>query len=455
VIETDDQALNTFRRDIMPRTFRLLVDRGTVFGQSLAAPPLCCPSRAGFLTGQYPHNHGVFTNPQGYGALRDPENVLPAWLNEAGYRTGVVGKYLNGTDDEIGAEPAPGWDRWYVTTSNPGMRDPRVSDDGHLERGRGHLTAVVNREARRFVGRSADSTNPFFLWVTHFAPHAAGSLTRFCRGGLPQPSGAAYRAYDGPGLPRVKSPSFNEADISDKPSVAMRPRFDDAAKRELRRRYRCAAAAVTQVDRGVADLVRKLRSEGELDQTIVAFTSDNGFFFGEHRLPHGKSRPFDEAFRVPLAMRVPRDVLGAGPPDRIARQVAQIDLPPTFLELAGASSCLPGVECRRMDGRSLVSLLEGDAGAWPGDRGVMLEVGEGCKRRAGLRTSDWLVSDRFRPCGGAPELYHRDRDPHQLRSVAKRRSDVVGALKDRLKALRECSGVEGRDPPVSGAPFCE
>ncbi len=456
VIETDDQALNSFRRSIMPRTFRLLVDQGTRFTQSLAAPPLCCPSRAGFLTGQYPHNHGVFTNDDGYAALRDPESTLPSWLQAAGYRTGLTGKYLNGTDAAIGTGPGPGWDRWFALASNPGMRDPLVSDGGHRERAKGYITTAITREARRFIEGASGARDPFFLWVPHWAPHAARPINSACTGGgLAQPSLSAYRAYDGPGFSRVKAPSFNEGDISDKPSVARHPRFDRAQKDELRRRWHCAAAAVAQVDESVAAIMRELRDAGELQKTVVVFTSDNGFFFGEHRLAHGKARPFEEAFKVPLVMRIPPGVLDAPPPRRIDKQVAQIDLPATFLQLAGAEPCLGSEACRRMDGRSLVPLLRGDASTWPAERATLLEVGEACKRRVGIRIVGWSYSDRLSPCHGKPELYNHARDPYELKSVAERHPSRAQDLRDRLFDLRECSGVEGRDPRHSNAPFCE
>src|SRR4051812_28499432 len=112
VVLVDDQSMNSFKRAYMPRTFDRIVDRGTRFPSGVAAPPLCCPDRAGTLTGQYPHNHGVFTNTPGYASLRQPRNTLPVWLQRAGYRTGFVGKFLNGYTDVAGPTPAPGFDDW-------------------------------------------------------------------------------------------------------------------------------------------------------------------------------------------------------------------------------------------------------------------------------------------------------------------------------------------------------
>jgi N-acetylglucosamine-6-sulfatase len=109
VILTDDQAQNSFKARYMPRTFRSIVDGGTRFANGLAAPPLCCPDRAGFLTGEYPHSSGVFSNHPGYPTLRDKGNTLPVWLARAGYRTALIGKYLNHYYGAEGATPAPGW----------------------------------------------------------------------------------------------------------------------------------------------------------------------------------------------------------------------------------------------------------------------------------------------------------------------------------------------------------
>jgi arylsulfatase A-like enzyme len=116
---TDDQAQNSFKPRHMPQTFRRIVNRGTRFTNGIAAPPLCCPSRAGLLTGQYPHNHGVFTNVPGYADLRDPRSTLAVWLHRAGYRTGLVGKFLNGYSDVEGTSPAPGFDRWFSFVGFP------------------------------------------------------------------------------------------------------------------------------------------------------------------------------------------------------------------------------------------------------------------------------------------------------------------------------------------------
>src|SRR5436190_10513464 len=175
----DDQATNSFKPRYMPRTFKAIVDPGTNFTNALAAPPLCCPDRAGIITGQYPHNHGVFSNHPGYPELTDPGNTLPVWLHSAGYRTALIGKFLNSYDRTQGDTPAPGFDRWFELLTE--RRDPyygfRVSDQG-VTRHYGHdrrnyVTDVLTRKATSFLRAQRGRTNPFFLWLPYSAPHVS------------------------------------------------------------------------------------------------------------------------------------------------------------------------------------------------------------------------------------------------------------------------------------------
>ena len=143
IVLSDDQAQNSFKRAYMPHTFADVVDKGTRFRDGVAAPPLCCPDRAGILTGQYPHNHGVFSNDPGYPTLRDKEDTLPVWLSQAGYRTGFVGKFLNGYRPRRKAPPAPGFDRWFSF-----LRLPRLL---RLPRERQRQDAPLRQQARRLL----------------------------------------------------------------------------------------------------------------------------------------------------------------------------------------------------------------------------------------------------------------------------------------------------------------
>jgi N-acetylglucosamine-6-sulfatase len=462
VITTDDQGLHTFTPEVMPKTFRKLVGNGIEFRQGIAAPPLCCPNRAGFLTGQYPHNHGVTRNRPGYPRLRDANNVLPAWLQRAGYRTGFVGKFMNGHSSTEGPKPAPGWDDWFALGSDPRYYGASVTDQGRIRRlgDARYLTTELHRQAAGFV-RRASGDRPFFLWLAEYAPHPGGGPGhRKCEDrAAPIPLPADYdRVADAP-FPR--RPNFNEADVSDKPQYV--GRFDPLNEREVRDfrvAWRCAAATMREVDRGVAQILRGLRAEDELDDTVVVFTSDNGTFFGEHRLS-GKGDFYEEAMRVPLVIRAPESVLGASPPDRVSQLAANIDLAPTILELAGAKPCVEA--CRIMDGRSLVPLLRGGQPSEMRNRGILVEKGENRCRFLGLRTPHYYYAEKMtRDRGHAGckilelELYDLRGDPFQLRSIVDRNPRKDVQLSRRLNALTNCVGIRGRDPaPPLGRHYCE
>jgi N-acetylglucosamine-6-sulfatase len=447
VITSDDQSLNSFSREVMPNTFRLLVDRGTRFRQGIAAPPLCCPSRAGFLTGQYPHNHGVFNNTPGLSELRDPEQTLPAWLGAHGYRTGFVGKYLNGTKPALGASPAPGWDRWVALYGSHQYFDAPLTVDGEVVETKGYIPATFTREAGEFV-RSSAGDRPFFLWLGQEPPHFRQGRTEICPGYAPKALARDYRRFQDAPLPRP--PSFNERDMSDKPQklVAKQPPLDRRAVRRLERNYRCTLASMQEVDRSVAEVWRALKQTGEAEDTVVVFTSDNGLLFGEHRIDARKGRVYDEASRVPLVARVPPGTLGERPVPAVSEMVTNLDLTATLLDLANVQPCTAS-DCRAVDGRSAVGLLRGESEAWPDDRGVLLEQGKGGCKFAAIRTPRYLFAASLKNKDGDcverdRELYDLQADPFQLSNLAEG-SDVDEQLNERLSALRKCSGTTGSD----------
>jgi N-acetylglucosamine-6-sulfatase len=448
VITSDDQSLNSFGREVMPSTFRLLVDRGTTFSQGIAAPPLCCPSRAGFLTGQYPHNHGVFSNQAGYSHLRDPEQTLPAWLRAHGYTTGFVGKYLNGTTPALGATPAPGWDRWVALYGSHQYFDAPITVDGEVVPNEGYVPAVFTERAGEFV-RSAAGPQPFFLWLGQEPPHFRKGPSDVCPGYAPKALPRDYRKFGDTPLPRP--PSFNEPDLSDKPDKLVRkqPPLGRRAIHRLERSYRCTLGSMQEVDRSVEEVWRALRESGEAEDTVFVYTSDNGLLHGEHRIDARKGHVYDEATRVPLVALVPERVLGERPVTEVSEQVTNLDLTATLLELAGVQPCTES-DCRTVDGRSAVGLLKGDEAAWPDDRGVLLEQGpRGCKF-AGVRTLDYLFAANLKRNDDGDcverdrELYDLRADPYQLESIADT-SEVDEQLNERLSALRECSGTTGPD----------
>jgi arylsulfatase A-like enzyme len=472
LILVDDQARNSFKRAYMPQTFRRIVDHGTVFSKGLAAPPLCCPDRAGIITGQYPHNNGVFSNHPGYAELRDPSNTLPVWLHRAGYRTAIFGKFLNHYDEVGGASPAPGFDRWFEVQGSS-YYGYRVSDDGiarnYGHRRRDYSTDVVTRKAAQFLRRTGATASPFFLWLAYGAPHVTPLEGGPCHGSNPDPGdGESYRRFSQVPLPR--SDSFNERNVSDKPRlIRSLPRLGHLRIDTARRRWQCTLAAMSHVDKAVGRLMAQLRREGELKDTIVLYLSDNGLFFGEHRLSGGNGFSYEPALRVPYAVRVPSRFRSGPLARRVSVLASNQDIAPTLLDYATrygrtAAPCASTGHCRRMDGHSLEPLL-GGSGSWRGRRGVLAELDArptGKRKRfpsecncayEAIRTGRYLFA---RYSTGEEELYDLMRDPDELRNRA--RSPAYAAteqdLAARLARLRSCSGVEGRDPPKT-APYCE
>ena len=299
-----------------------------------------------------------------------------------------------------------------------------------------------------------------------------------CGGGTPIPGPGAYTPFAAASLPR--SPNFNEKRISDKPRwVKGHNRLSLEKLELLRRGWRCALASLTTVDAGVAGLIGKLTELGELDDTAIFFTSDNGLAFGEHRLVQAKSYPYEEMLRVPMLARVPPAYLGGvTAPTDIDAPVTQLDLTATILELTGTVPCLPYSGCHSIDGRSMLPLLRGDTDPWPAKRGTLVEIGNrSCLRvpavKDGLewfydaiRTPSYLyVELRHATARGICdrreyELYDLNNDPYQLENLAvnpekRKLSPAQKGLRARLRALRRCAGIEGRDTAVAGRPFCE
>ncbi|MEJ7774647.1 MAG: sulfatase [Nocardioidaceae bacterium] len=450
LITTDDQTLAEMRW--LPKTRRLLGKQGATFTNFVAPHPLCCPSRAQILTGQYAQNNGVRGNSGPYGGypVFDPETALPVWLQRVGYRTALVGKYLNLYKSSYGEET--GWDRWNPTVR--GLYQYRhftQFDEGTLTREVGyHTDYVADRSVRLiedFSGGSAADEKPFFLWSSFVAPHGMclpGEDQGTCL--VPPRAAPEYRrSFSGVRAPFLDSPSFNEADVSDKPrTVTKQGRVDPAVMQEL---FTARIRALASVDDAVADIVGALRRSGELERTLIVFTSDNGYLFGEHRYT-GKILGYEESVRVPLLMR------GPGVPKGVGRDqtAAMIDLAPTFAALAGAA---PDVV---VDGKSMLPWLQADRD----QSGRTLLVQAGIKG-LDLSSRGWwfrgVRTDRYTyivwSATGFAELYDRRRDPYQLNNLAgdARYALIEAELYRRGLDLIVCSGDDCRaDYPALGGP---
>jgi arylsulfatase A-like enzyme len=421
VIMTDDQDPGTMRA--MPAVRRLIGGQGATFTRSFATTPLCCPSRATFLTGQYAHNHGVRTNKPGYTAL-DASETVAVWLDRAGYRTGHVGKFLNGYGRDTDSREIPGgWDEWYafVHDSNFSYYDYTLNENGRLVRygsaPRHYQTDVYARKAADFVARNAGA-EPFFLSVATLAPHKEAH-------GPPRPAPRHAGSFGDAPLPRPAS--FNERNVGDKPAfVRKTPRLTPERIEGLTRLHRGRLRSLLAVDDLVERVVAALRDTGELQHTLLVFTSDNGYLLGQHRLV-GKSWVYESSVRVPLMMRGP-----GIPPGVVRRQlVGNVDLAPTILDAAGASA----PAAHRLDGTSLLAPAR-NPGALAG-RQLLLESFDVPYRA--LRTPRYLF---VRHRSGERELYDLSRDPDELRSLHTSRAHegVERDLAARLRRLEGCAG---------------
>jgi N-acetylglucosamine-6-sulfatase len=483
VIETDDQTLASLNRKTMPATTALLADRGTMFSEYVVSSPLCCPSRATLLTGQYPHNHGIVSNSPGYSDLRQKDNLLPVWLQRAGYVTAHVGKYLNNWEREVAdpTEPLPGWDEWVTMLPPYSYFDYSLGVNGRQfsfgNRRSEYLTTVLNRRAARIVRERAPGPAPLYLQVDQLAPHGQSEQERGSCGLTATPLPGDFRRFAREQLPRP--PSFDEEDVSDKPPFRqLLDRLPASRLRSVRANYRCRLASIRAVDRGIRRLHAAIKAAGELDRTVFVFTSDNGFLQGEHRVPAQKAQAYEEAVRVPMVVRTPRSVRGGT--ERVPRvdvPTANIDLAPTILDIASARPCRDVGSCRTLDGRSMLGLIRGRTRHWPQNRGILLGFSSGHRRNArgescrfsGIRTGARSYVEHVSvpdPATGTceptyeRELYDLENDPYQLENLD--RDDGPGwgrregaALAARLSELERCAGVEGRDTQREGLPFCE
>ena len=440
VFMTDDQTMRQVR--YMPNVQRLIADQGTSFSRFFATFPLCCPSRATLLNGQYAHNHLVLHNDGRYGGYKrlDHAQTLPVWLRLAGYRTMQVGRWLNGygAGNTNQLEVPPGWDEWFapIASSAQTYRGQTINENGLLRYFTRYQTDVYAEKAIELI-RAAPS--PFFLQMTFSAPHLGRPVDPDDSPSLRSPS-PAPRHHDAFARERLPTPpSFNEANVRDKPQdVFERPPLSDETVAAIRENWQQELESLLGVDEAIGEVIRELESTHRLDDTLIVFVSDNGFMHGEHRLPAEKVWPYDESARVPLIMRGPGVPRGL----RLRQLTANIDVVPTIMEAAGAQA---GVT---MDGRSLFELMRDPTLEW--GREIMLQSGFGANGvgpYAALRNYGFLyVAWRHT---GESELYDLRRDPWQLRNLSGRLAyaDEQRELARRLQDLRGCAGSACSRPP--------
>jgi N-acetylglucosamine-6-sulfatase len=343
LILSDDQTFDSIPHEppVMPKLQRLLEDPGehwVRFPNAFIDTPLCCPSRASILTGEYSHHTGVVDNFSG--AKLDASRTMATSLQAAGYTTALVGKYLNHYPFGYAPVAPPGWTTWFAKlqgTTESVYRDYGVTQDG-FTRAYGssssdYSTHVFANAAASFI-RTAPAGRPFFLMFTPMAPHAPWDPA-------PRDAGSWTHRLPSP-------PSFDEPDVSDKPEwVRSLPRLTSDQTRRVRSDERRNYETLGALDDGVSEILGALRDRGALEDTVVVFLTDNGYSFGEHRWVT-KSCPYDECIRTPFFVRYPGAHAHTDP-----RVVSNVDLAPTFADIAGATLTEPA------DGRSLVPLFAG------------------------------------------------------------------------------------------------
>ena len=418
----------------MPKTRSVLKDKGMSFQNAFVSNAICCPARATIMRGQYSHNTGVWSNSStdspstrigGWQAYRDNGNLhdnVATRLDAAGYSTGLFGKYLNGYKQTTGRPP--GWDRWFAHVNDIDYYDYQIKANGttrhYGSNSADYETDVLANHAKTFIGTSANAGVPFFAYVAPHAPHEAKGPA------APVPAPRDLHTYDGLKAPRP--PSFNEKNVSDKPPwIRQLPSLSDVKKAKIDNGHEKRAESLQAVDDLVAGVVGKLRDEGVIGNTYIFFTSDNGFHEGEHRIPRGKWRPYEEDIHMPLLVRGPGVAAGS----TSYKLALDTDYLPTFTDLARAQTP-PYV-----DGRSLRPVLKGNATAWRS--AILLEAASHYSPAyGGIRTSGGTKYAEY--AGGKKELYRLGRDPYELHNRYPADKPSAGLI-SRLDALKTCAGM--------------
>jgi N-acetylglucosamine-6-sulfatase len=432
-ILTDDLATNLVQ--YMPHVLKMQKD-GVTFSNYFVTDSLCCPSRSSIFTGRYPHDTGVFKNTGkdgGYLVFRDrglERSTFATSLSGAGYRTAMLGKYLN-EYKPVAHAAAPGWTTWAVAGNGYPEYNYNIRQDSRVvhygRKPADYLTDVLSGMAVRFIRQAPEQ--PFFIEVATFAPHAP--YTPALR------DAAAF-----PGLRAPRTPAFNTVPDTNAPKWLrnISPLTEDEVAR-IDADYRKRAQSVLAVDKMIGELQAAVVAIGQEKNTYFIFSSDNGLHMGEHRLRPGKMTAFDIDIHVPLIITGP----GVPAGHTIDKIVENIDLCPTFTEFGGAVGPV------NVDGHSLVALLHGQevaewrTAALVEHRGPLREPADpdAPARRSGnpptyeaIRTQTWLYVEY---AGTDREYYDLTADPHELRNVfSTLASTEKTKLHTALDALKNC-----------------
>lgn len=485
-ILTDDQDKSLLR--YMPNTRAYIRDQGAVFTNYFANTSLCCVARASILRGQYAHNTHVEDNmpPLGgflkYHQVGNDTDDLPIWMQQAGYQTAFMGKYLNGYPNVKTAGPyygqgvgdldiPQGWDDWWSPMGGkPYLQyNYSINDNGtqvdYTKSRASYLTDVLGGKAVDYIDAQQARKTPFMMYVAPYSPHS------------PYTEPARYRYLEKDTSIRVpRTKAFNEAKVTDKPGpIATIPKLSKAEVAQLDHIYRKRVGSVRAIDDMVGDIYQSLRRTGQLDNTYIVFSSDNGFHLGDHRLPPGKYTPYETDIRLDLLIRGP----GIAPGLTTASLAGNIDLAPTFLDMAGAT--IPAL----VDGESLMPWALGQAGVEESRKYFLLErkssafqgtaptkaaatieepqdVGLSTRRRSesdqftalpfyGVRSRSGYTYVRY--ASGEEEFYDLHADPFEVQNLLRPEQpptltatqlEELGTLRAVLPDLLTCAGAQCR-----------
>ncbi|WP_134741699.1 sulfatase [Nocardioides sp. 503] len=473
VVMADDMRADDLM--FMPSMGELVGDHGLTFQNSFSPYPLCCPARTSFLTGRYAHNHHVYWHeePYGYGAFDDSKTIATS-LQAAGYETGYIGKYLNRygpAKSKVSGGPSykyvpEGWTDWRASIdrvegvgvhgSTYDYMDTPFNVNGKVDnRYKGdYNTDVIGDFSVEMAQRFAKQDNPFFMMVNYVAPHSGGPIedddpASYLDVGTPAVPKSVRGRFDdlitrGSGMPKDGGPS--EADISDKPRAFSEDPEPDAQLREaIAESTRQRAEAISVMDGQVERLIKELKRSGEWDDTVFMFTSDNGFYLGEHRRRGGKVRAHEPSLRVPFV------VTGPGMREKADRNdpITTIDISASILDLADAEPPYAA------DGTSrLTTMRRGDQG-WvtpvvneatnTGRLGPRPRGFSGPRTSIGIRTARYSY---IRSATSEDELYDLQRDPLEMENVddAPAYAAVRRSLLKVWWKTRNCVGAECQVP---------
>ncbi len=399
---------------------------GAMFRNAFMTTPLCSPSRAGFLTGQYAHTHGITDNVD-RSAASHRLVTFPLLLHQSGYETAFVGKWHMGNDES----PRPGFDRWVSFKGQGTYLNPDINEDGKTVKPSGYITDILSGYAVEFIRRRHDK--PFLVYLAHKAIHPEVAQNNDGSVNLAEserfiPAERHKNLYAGKPIPR-------------RPNAMRAPEGKPALQRQIGNLPPLGANTATRdevilgrqrslmaIEDGVGEIFKALQETGQLDNTVIVFTSDNGYFYGEHGLSVERRLAYEESIRMPLLVRYPKLVKPGAARDEFA---LNIDLAPTLLELAGSPA--PAA----MQGRSLAPLLKGQKIAWRdsflieyySDRVFprVLKMGYQAARNGRWKYIRYLELERM------DELYDLKTDPYEM----KNRINQPGAARAREEMKTE------------------